>query len=385
MSETSWLQIDLSALADNLAAFRRLLPPSGRICAVVKANAYGLGALAVARKLVGAGTEMLGVYCPQQAAELVTAGIHTDLLVMMPVIDLKRTDPLYRLAVEGRLHLTLHSHSQARNIEAIGRRFGCRIPVHLELDSGMSRCGMSMHEAQRFLADLSSYRHLQLAAIFTHPAAADNDPQYTDHQHAQLMQLVEGFKPGDQPHPMIHFANTHAALRDPRYHHDMVRIGLGLYGYGDGTMHAAGEHVDDLPRLRPVLRWMSRIVHVLDVPAHTSVGYNRTYTTGAPARLGLVPLGYADGYPVHLSNRSVVRVGSTLASAPIRGKVNMDQLIVDLTDMPDAAVGSEVEVYSNDPDAPNALPALADAAQTSVYELLCRLSSRLTRKYVLSK
>jgi len=380
MSETSWLEIDLSAVDRNLARVRRAIGPDCGICAVVKADAYGLGAAAIAKRLASQQIDLLAVFSPAQAAELVRMGIPTPLLILMPVDQLERTDSLYRAAVANRLHLTLHGERQLDAVDAIGRQFGIPMPVHLELDSGMSRGGMGFEEAESLLERIAALRYVRLAGLFTHPSSADVDMPMTNRQLHLLDVLIERNAELIPPETFIHFANTPAMLRDRKYHRSMVRIGLGLFGYGQSAMR--GSKAGGVEPLEPAVRWMSRVVHVREVPRGTPVGYGGTFRTYRDSRLGLVPVGYADGYPLSLSGRASVRVGEALEPAEIRGALNMDQLIVDLTELPHAGVGSPVEIFSDDPDAPNALPTLASTAKSSCYELLCRLSPRLTRHYV---
>jgi alanine racemase len=380
MSAASWIEIDLGALEANLAAVGGVIAPA-EVCPVVKANGYGLGAVPIARRLSAAGVPLMAVYDTDQATELVSAGINTPLLVLMPVWELARTDALYRAAVAGRLHLTAHSLPQIDAIEQIGTTFGSPMPIHIEVDTGMSRCGMPVDEAEQALRAVRGRRYLRLAGLFTHPASADCDLYYTSRQLSAFEALMQRTADCLHDDTTIHFANTHAMLRGPEYHKAMVRLGLSLYGYGQEDL-SPGPAVRDLPPLRPTMRWMSQVVHILDVPTGTPVGYGGTFTTWRDSRIGVVPGGYADGYPVSLSNKGIVRVGPQRVPVEVRGKVNMDQLIIDLTGVEGAELGMEVELYSNDPAAPNALPEVAARAQTSCYELLCRLSPRLTRRYV---
>jgi alanine racemase len=384
MTPTSRLDIDLSALDANLRAWRNTLGDRCAICAVVKADGYGLGAVPLARRLVAAGVTMLAVYCPEQAAQLATAGFVTDLLVLMPVEALERTDALYRPAVAGRLHLAVHSPEHLEQVEAIGLQFGARLPVHLEIDTGLSRGGMLPDLAESLLRSLPGRRGVKLAGLFTHTASPDQDIGFTDLQLSRFDELLRRCAPLIAPEVAIHFAGTYAALRDRRYHKTTVRLGLGLLGYG--AQELAGPPIlPQPPSLRPVLRWLSRVVHLHDVPAGATVGYNAMYTTPRPSRLGIVPVGYADGYPVALSNRSVVRVrldDGSLRAAEVRGRINMDQIIIDLTGLPAVRPGAEVELIAADPAAPNALPALARLAEATCYELLAGLSPRLLRRYV---
>jgi alanine racemase len=381
MTPSSHIEVNLAALDANLAEIRRVLDPKAHICAVVKADAYGLGALPIGRRLSAAGVKMLAVYSPQQAAELSNADIVSDLLILMPVYELSRGDALYRLAVAGRLHLVVHSPDQADAIERIALKFGTPLPIHLEIDTGMSRCGMSPADAAELVASLPDRRFLRLAGVFSHPSSSNTDPSNTQRQFDRFTAALRNCSDQLNDDVIRHFANTYTFLRDSRYHRSMVRIGLALLGYGVHDL--AGEpRLDPLPRLQPIMRWVSHIVHTLEVPAGSTVGYDATYTTPGDSRLGIIPVGYGDGYPLALSNGGIVRVGPLRGVAPIRGRVNMDQLIVDLTELPDATIGSEVELYSDDPAAPNALGRLAELADSHCYELLCRLSPRITRRYL---
>lgn len=383
MTATSWLEIDLGALDHNLSSFRAALPEGCGVCAVVKADAYGLGLLPIARRLADRKVDMLAVYNEDEARQLATAGVAVPTLVLKPVTKIDRTDVLYRAAVSNRLHLTVHCEGQLHAIEQIGMSFGHPIPVHLELDTGMSRGGMDADEADRVLQHIAKVRYVRLAGVFTHPSSARTDLSMTNRQLHELDQLIARHRGVIGERTLIHFANTYAALRDRKYHRSMIRVGLGLYGYGEGGM--VGSPAAGISGLKPIVRWMSGIVHVREVPSGAPVGYNATFKTWRPSRLGIVPLGYGDGYPVGLSSRAVVRVGEELRPAEVRGMVNMDQLIIDLTDVPDAGIGTPVEVYSNDPAAPNAIPVLAEELRTHPYELLCRLKPSITRRLVHAK
>ncbi len=379
MTPTNWLEIDLHALAANLRTIRGAIDPDCRLCAVVKANAYGLGAIPVARRLSDEGVHLLAVYSADEARELAAAGIATPVVILMPIRELDRTDLLYRAAVAGRLQLTVHGAEQLDRVQAIGRQFGTPIGVHVELDSGMSRGGMALDEAEHTIQHIHAMRYVKLAGLFTHPACASTDIAMTNRQMHVMDQLIERCGGAIGPDVLVHLANTHATLRDRKYHRAMLRVGLGLYGYGEADM--AGSMTSGIAHLKPTVRWMSRIVHTHTVPSGTPVGYGATFTTYRESRLGIVPVGYSHGYPRALSNKAVVRVGDELAPAEVRGAISMDQHVIDLTEIPDADVGTPVEVYARDPESPNALPVLAEEARSSCYELLTRLSPRVHRQY----
>lgn len=381
MQPTSQLQIDLTAIDQNVNEWRRVLTPGTGICAVVKADAYGLGARALAMRLAAQNVDMLAVYSVKQATELAESGLNIPMLVLMPVDDINRTDTLYRATVDGRLHLTVHSERQLDAVEKIGTQFGATLPVHIELDSGMSRLGMSFEEAERVMPTFAERKYLRLAGVFTHPASADTDIFYTNRQVELLDNLIERNSAWIDADCAVHFAGTNAALRSEGYHKTMVRLGLGLFGYASCAQRTP-PMLRDLPELRPAVRWISSIVHTLDVEARAGVGYHSAYKTTRASRLGIVPVGYADGYPTALGNKAVVRVGEELAIAPVRGEVNMDQITIDLTDIESAEVGTPVEVVSHDAAAPNTLRALSELGQCSMYEMLCRLSPRVPRRYI---
>ena len=391
----SHLEIDLAAVAGNVRALRSMLHqpgPGGRppaICAVVKKNGYGVGAVSLSHRLVREGCQMLAVYDPDEAAELVRGGLVAPILLLMPLRSLKRTDVLYRHAVARRLHLTIHDPGQVGEVNQIGQTFGIKLPIHIYLDTGMSRAGVNQEQLATILGRLNDTRHVELAGLYSHLATADSNPDFAREQFERF-QAVIAEHTGQLPRGMLqHLANTFGTFRAPAFHLDMVRPGLGLLGYGPELM--SGPMIGDAPSLRHAVRWISRLIHVQRYPRWTPVGYGSTHRLRRESVLGIVPVGYGDGYPVSLSNQASVRVHPAderlpINDAPVLGRVNMDQLIVDLTDVAGedlgALINSPVEVISNDPSAPNSLPNLAHLAGTHCYELLCRLSPKLHRRYL---
>jgi alanine racemase len=371
----SVLEIDLSALAENVRQIRTFLSPGTRLCAVVKADAYGLGAARIAPELERLGVGWMAVYDPPQAEEILRAGVSGNILVLMPVMEIEAGPPLESAAKAGRVHWTVHSMEQLRALAAMGKQWGIALPVHVEIDTGMSRGGQLPEAAKELISEIGKTPNVSLAGVFTHASSADTDAECTATQAAAFDRAI-----ADVPARVVHhLANTWATLANKRHHRGMVRIGLGLWGYPSGTWESAernGVH------LRPVVRWVSSIVHVKNVQAGSDVGYNRTFRTSRPTRIGIVPVGYADGYPLLLSNRGVVRVGPALQPVPVIGRVNMDQLIVDLTDAPTVGLESIAELICNDPTAPNAMHKLAEMAQSHPYEMLCRISPRVSRRYL---
>lgn len=437
---TSRVEIDLSAIDHNLAVLRDCARAGARaqglpddavkLCAVLKQDAYGLGAARLAKRLAGQpsgrAADMLAVYCLAEARALVDVPITTPVLVLMPASAFDRNDPLYRLAVRNRLHFVAHSLAHAAVLNDLAAKLGLVLPVHVQVDVGMSRGGCLPDEALRLLDQVVSSQRLTLAGLMTHFSAPASDPAFTKQQSHLFRAWIDSAKAiltqhartlklkGGTP-AIVHLANTCATLRSPGLHGSMIRVGQGLLGYGpeafsdDDQCDPQGtpEFADAAKALRPSLRWLSRVVHTHTIPPGWPVGYDRIFVAQRPSLIGVVPVGYADGYPRALGNRAYVRLtglawdrprtqgpldasGPAAAApaqdffAPVVGRVSMDQITIDLTDAPEHArtVGAEVEIVGTSPQAPNHLPLLAALGQTITHELLCRVSPHLERLYV---
>lgn len=376
----SFLEIDLDTLVRNLRAVQGLIGPDCGVCAVIKADGYGLGAVPIAKGLSRHGASLLAVYNPQQAEPLLEAGVDSPLLLLMPVEDLPAQGCLADAIRAGRVNLTVHGVAHLEQVIGIAATLDCVVPVQVEVDTGMSRAGADLDEFGDLVERIAADDHVRLVGVFSHPSSADDDADVTEQQWNRFTAALDAHDKHIGPDVVIHFANSPGMLRSERYHQRMVRIGLSLLGHAQPDMVGPTE-IASPPELRPIVRWMSQVVRVRDVPAGTAIGYNGRYVTQRASTLGLVPVGYADGYRRLLSNRAVVRVGDALMPAPVRGSVSMDQIVIDLTDGPAMAVGTPVEVISNDPTAPNALHKLAAQAETISYEILCGLSARLPRVY----
>ena len=398
MTQTSVIRIDLSALGDNMRVLRRIVGPDCALCPLVKADAYGLGAVPIARHLAACGADMLAVYTAAQALELEAGSIPCPILVLMPVRDLRTLRGLSPGLAEHRFHLTVHDPGQLEGLRLGAGRFGVEIPVHLELDTGMSRGGCTAEVFPRLLRRIGECAGLRLAGVFTHFANAERDVAATDRQMDQLDRLLARHADLVPSGCLIHAANSSATLRGRRYHKSLVRVGLAWAGYV--TERLNGSAVRGAQNLRPILTWQSWIVGVKSIAAGTPVGYGSTWTATRRTRIGLVPVGYADGYPIGVgagaARSKPARVGVIVRDgdraqpqyAPVIGSVNMDQITIDLTDCtaddvggPQIGIGTTVELISPEPGAPNYLSELARTAGTIPHELLCRLDPRIQRAY----
>lgn len=497
---TSRLEIDLSAVERNLGVVRSVLAPPTHpthaphtspsrdlaptgvhsqtppaICAVLKQDAYGTGAVRVAKRLVASGAEMLAVYGLDEARVLADHVAGVPILVLMPVQGVDRSDPLYRHATAGRLHLTLHNFDQLAGVTEMAARLGSVVPVHLQVDTGLSRGGSSPEEALRLLDRTLNSARVRLSGLMTHFASPCCDGAFTDEQAARFGAFFDSARPllqaaaaagpdilggvglsAGRSELALHAASSCAAFRSRRYHLSMVRVGQSLFGYALDEATRAGdpdarriargarrlaeilavrpdaadfdatsfEFARQAGQLEPAVRWCSTLVHTQEIPAGWPVGYGSTWRAPTrpgkkPTKIALVPVGYADGYPrslggsphggpgvVGFTGRAYERRGAGDADgtpalptvyAPVVGRVSMDTITIDVTDVPDAYLkprlttpvgfagvdptGPEVELYSRRRGAPNYPPTLAQHAGTITHELLCRVGSRVERVY----
>ncbi len=395
MPPTSAIRIDLAALDANVAAIRRMVGPTCRLCPIVKADAYGLGAARIARRLAPA-SSLLAVYSPEQALTLAEERVGVPSLILMPVRSIRRGDDLESALAGGGIHLTIHDAAQAASLTTSARRLGVRIPVHVEIDTGLRRGGVECGEAATLLRAVIAEPALRLAGVMTHFSDSKRDPERT---RAQLAAFDAVLASVELPETcVVHVSSTHALLRHRRYHRGMVRFGLAWAGYGHEDLELAAR-IEGSSELRPAISWSSGIVHVKRIAAGDGVGYGSTWVASRPTVVGLVPVGYADGFPVARGSdagRVVLiprdpRDGRRI-EVPVIGAVSMDQITIDLTDAvaseasaairPESLLDWGVELIGTDPAAATHLPTVAARAGVLPHELLCRLGSRIPRVHV---
>ena len=370
LEKRTWAEISLENIRHNVRAIRAALPEGCRFLGVVKANAYGHGALQVSRALEEAGADYLAVSCLDEAMELRDGG------VTMPILILGHTPFEYtRMLMENDITQTVTNLKKAEEFSAEALRLGGTLRIHIALDTGMSRLGF-LCRGERFdggvenVARACSLPGLEPEGIFTHFAVADeageDNEAYTREQFRVFCSVIEALAERGVRFRLRHCANTGATLSYPEMALDMVRPGLLLYGYGDASGRLG---------LKPCMRFMTKVSTIKHYPAGTDVSYGRRFTTERETRMGVVGAGYADGLPRLLSNRCSFAAGEGFA--PQRGSICMDMCMIDLTERPEVAVGSEVEIFGPR----SSLETLAQAAQTIPYELLCAVSRRVPRVY----
>ena len=361
-------EISLDALEANLAAVRARV--EGRpVLAVVKANAYGHGAVPVARCLQSAGVEALAVALLEEAAELRRSGIAIPILVMGALVPAQMKAALRWEATPA----LFHEH-QLEALERAAAHTARRVPFHLKVDTGMGRLGVPWGRVDDLLELLSHCPHVEMQGIFSHLACAD-DPEhpFTRKQIERFEQvLVKVRATGSEP-PMIHLANSAAVLDRPPAWLSLVRPGLLLYGYRPSSRN------QELS-VRPVMRVASRIVYMKEVPPGESVGYGATFTASRLSRVATVAAGYDDGVPRSLSNRGHFLVRGR--RVPIVGRVSMDLTTLDVTDHPEATTGDEAVFLGEQLGSFQGADRVADEAGTIAWEILCGIGWRVPRIYL---
>ncbi len=357
----AWAAIDLDALARNLRTLRGQVAPAG-VLAVVKSDAYGHGAVAVARRLDAEGVDWFGVALAGEGAELRRAGVKAPILVLGTAepgeLDLYRAE---------RLVPTVSSAAQLAMWAELSDA-GAPQAIHLKVDTGMSRLGLAPAEVGEALAAIRSSPGLALGGLVSHLAAAEDlESPETERQLREFAALVGLLTPEERRAATVHLANSAGALYRPASRHDLVRLGLALYGVDPAGRVGA---------LEPVMSVAARIVLVREVAAGTRAGYGGTWTAARPSRLAVVPVGYGDGYPWRLSNRAEVLVGGR--RAPVAGRVSMDMTIVDVTGVP-VEIGDEAVLLGRQGEESISAAELAERAGTIPWEVLCRFGLRLPR------
>ena len=361
----TWAEIDMEALEHNYLALREQIPFGCKFLGVVKADAYGHGAVPVARKLEELGCDYLAVACLDEAAELRQAGIGLPILIL-GVTPAEFTGELVRYDLTqavGDLEL-------ARAYAAGAREAGKPLKVHIKVDTGMSRLGFLWDAAVEASLAVAALEGLCVEGIFTHFAAADSDEEFTMEQFTRFLTVTDALAEKGLEIPIRHCAASAAVLNYPCTHMDMVRPGIALYG------HYPERGMEELCDLRPVMTLKTRVAAVRRVPDGATVSYGRTAKLAGETTLAVLPVGYADGFPRLLSNE-----GSALIRGipcPIVGRVCMDLCMAAVESVPDVRVGDEVILYGPEPvSAEHA----ADLAGTIQYELLTSVARRVPRVY----
>jgi len=374
----TWAEVSLTTLRQNFRTVQKHVGANVTVCAVVKADAYGHGAVECSRALEAEGAKWLGVTSLDEAIPLREAGVRANILLMTGFWRGEETEII-------RLHLTptVWEPWHIETLETAAAALAvARHPVHLKVDTGMGRLGVGVEQLPGVLAALKAARHLVLEGLSTHLASSEimDAPSVAEQERcfdtARRLVREAGMEPS-----FVHVANTAAVISRRETWNTMVRPGVALYGYYLPFQRAGREVSGGTLRLpvKPILTWKTRILSLRDFGANQPLGYGATYVTKAPAHVAVLPVGYADGYNRQLSNRGRVIVREHYA--PIVGRISMDLTLVDVTGIPGIAVGDEVILLGAGEGLSVDALEHAELANSTPYEILCNISKRVPRKY----
>ena len=373
--QRTWAEVDFDKLAHNYHALRGLAPAGTKYLGLVKADAYGHGAVPVAKKLEELGADYLGVACLDEAIEVREAGVKT------PILILGCTSSIYAAElVKYNITQACYDLEYAKELSAGAQKAGGTITVHIQCDTGMTRLGFMCHEdtmekSASEIIEAVKLPGLKAEGIFTHFSDSDGSEEYTMLQFGRFQDIIQRVRDLGYEFEIRHCANSAATLLYPATYLDMIRPGIVQFGhFPDAKMDHA------LCDLVPVLELKSRVATVRDVPANTPVSYGRTNTLTRPSRLAVIPVGYGDGFCRGFSNKLTVLINGK--KLPIVGRICMDMCMVDVTDAPDVKEGDVAILYGSDGTNDQPVEAGAEIMNTISYELLCVLTKRIPRIYL---
>ena len=363
---STWLEIDLGAIRNNIQLLRKIT--GKQVMAVVKANGYGHGAIQVARAATSAGATWCGVSRVEEGLALRQAGLTCEILV------LGYTPPaIIPAAIEGQLCVTVYDEEVVKAYIQNARGQPSKLRLHVKVETGMGRLGMAPEQALEFIRWLSHQDEVQVDGFFTHFARADEPAEdATRLQLARFDRVLDGLEAAGLRPPFVHAANSAGSLNFAESSYDLIRPGIAIYG-----LHPSLEA--PLPSgFHPALSWKARLTSVKFLPAGHGVSYGALYTTHQTERIGVVPVGYADGFR-RVSNQVVLINGKRF---PVIGRVCMDQCTVQLDELPDARIGDEVVLIGQQGEERITAEELGKRWDTINYEVVCGLANRLQRLYI---
>lgn len=364
-SHTTYASIDLTALGHNLSQIREYLSNNCSVMAVVKANAYGHGALDISRALIQSNISRLAVASVHEGMALREAGITADILVLVDLFDEHIKDLLtYRLTPVI---------TEQRLLPALAKAAGSAdqsFPIHIKVDTGMGRLGFSPSEIAALFDAFPAWKSLRVEGFMTHLADSDgDDPGHTEQQLQNFRNLLDHVTHRGVKVPIVHAANSAAIVRFPQSHFSLVRPGIMLYGYLPKDVAS--------PELKPVMSLRTRVMQLRTIKPGDSVSYNRTFVAKRTSTIAVLPIGYADGYNRRLSNKGFVLIDGK--RAPVVGLVCMDMTMVDVTDIPSVQVGDSVTLIGRQGQDAIWADDIAGWTGTIPYEILCAIGPRIPR------
>ena len=375
MYRHTYAQIDLNAVTHNIKNTKKLIGVDVKLLAVVKADAYGHGSVQVAKTALAAGADYLAVALAEEACPLRASGIVCPILILgASNYDQKE------LAVKLNLDITVTDVSEIQDIVFLAEKMGKKAKIHIKIDSGMGRIGFrNLHDLRETLNEIKKFsRYISVDGVFTHFAKADyKDKSFTEKQLEKFIPMVNEIKEFGF-NPIVHAQNSAAIIDIKDIRFDMCRLGISLYGY-----YPSDEVIKENISFKKVMSVYSQIVHIKNIEKGDSVGYGATFTASKKTRVATVAIGYGDGYNRLLSNKGKVIVFSDKKPvlAPVIGRVCMDQIMIDITDIPGVENGDEVLIMGSAGNVHFDADDMANICGTISYEILLDFNSRIPRVY----
>ena len=367
-----WVEIKKSRLQNNLKQFRKIVGSQRQIMAIVKSNAYGHGILMVAKLCLSAGADWLGVVNLKEALLLRQAKLKAPIFILSYYpfsSDVKE-------AIRKNIDFPVYTLSQANFLDKEGQKVNKIVNIHIKVDTGASRIGIWPEQADGFIEKIKRFKYLNLRGIFTHYANSESRNQsYTNQQTQKFQNIID-----QKQIPLAHAACSASILNNPRTFFNMVRIGIGLYGLwpSKDTQSMANKKSFSI-NLQPVLSWKTRVIQVKSLPAGVPIGYDCTFITRSKTKLAILPVGYADGYDRRLSNCGLVLIRGI--SCPIRGRVCMNLIMVDVSRVVGVKAGDEAVLIGKQKNNIVSADDMAKKIGTINYEVVTRINSDIPRIY----
>ena len=370
--QRAWVTVDLAALAHNVRSLQQWVGPGVKLMAVVKADAYGHGAIATAKTVLDAGATWLAVATLEEGIQLREAHINAPILVLGLIQNPTQIQSLMDYDLEP----TLCTFDQAERMATVATACKRSLPVHLNIDTGMSRLGVPWQDARSLVQRVYQLPSLQLSSLYSHFATADEpDPIWPQRQHQRFEQAIAQIKALGRPLPPLHMANSAGILSDRAFHYNWVRPGLALYGI------CPAPHLGDRISLKPVLSVHARVTQIRTINPGEGVSYGHRFVAQRKTRVAAVGIGYADGVPRNLSGQLSVLFQTHLI--PQIGSITMDQILLDATDTPELRSGDVVTLLGTTgaglSDHSISAQDWADQLGTIPWEVLCSFKHRLPR------
>ena len=368
MSEITWIEVDLNAIEQNLKAIKSVVGSDTKILAIVKADAYGHGAVKVSQSLEQNGIDMLGVAFPGEGIELRKNNTNIPILILNPVLSEQIED-----VVKHSLRVTVNSLDIANEISITAKRYHHTVRIHVEIDTGMGGAGVCLDKALPFIKALLLIENLEIEGVFTHFNSSDEkDKSFTYEQNRKFKEVIKQLENEKISIPLIHAANSAAILDIPDSYFNMVRPGLILYGI------FPSQYVSRDIDLKQAMSFKTKIINLKQLDPGNVIGYGRTFEILEQTTVATIPVGYKDGF-----NRGFSSLGEVLVNekrVPIIGRVCMDRCFIDVTNLPNVEIGREVILIGNQGNETISIESAAELIGTIPYEVVCNIGTKTLKK-----